>query len=154
MAGFTCQNNAFYGIPVIGRKVGCFMSVVIGIDIGGSSTKIVGFSQKGSEWELIEPQIIKANDPITATYGAFGKFTDENNLGISDISKVMMTGVGASHVKHNLYGLECVRVAEFDPVNFISTIMTATSVPSSTTGIPQKRTTLWTWNTLWKLPAA
>ena len=92
------------------------MSVVIGIDIGGSSTKIVGFSAKGKGWELIEPQLIKANDPVTATYGAFGKFTDENNLAISDISKVMMTGVGASHVKHNLYGLECQRVAEFDSI--------------------------------------
>lgn len=92
------------------------MSVVIGIDIGGSSTKIVGFSSRGKEWELIEPQIIKANDPVTATYGAFGKFTDENNLAISDISKVMMTGVGASHVKHSLYGLKCQRVAEFDSI--------------------------------------
>ena len=53
------------------------MSVVIGIDIGGSSTKIVGFSNKGNGWELIEPQIIKANDPITATYGAFGKSDTE-----------------------------------------------------------------------------
>lgn len=92
------------------------MSVVIGIDIGGSSTKIVGFSSKGDQWELIEPQIIKANDPVTATYGAFGKFTDENNLHISDISKVMMTGVGASHVKSSLYGLKCQRVAEFDSI--------------------------------------
>ena len=92
------------------------MSVVIGIDIGGSSTKIVGFAAKKDGWELIEPQIIKANDPVTATYGAFGKFTDENNLSISDISKVMMTGVGASHVKHNLYGLNCERVAEFDSI--------------------------------------
>ena len=92
------------------------MSVVIGIDIGGSSTKIVGFSHKGKSWELIEPQIVKANDPVTATYGAFGKFTDENNLAISDISKVMMTGVGASYVKNNLYGLECQRVAEFDSI--------------------------------------
>ena len=92
------------------------MSVVIGIDIGGSSTKIVGFSAKGRKWELIEPQIIKANDPVTATYGAFGKFTDENNLAISDISKIMMTGVGASHVKNSLYGLKCQRVAEFDSI--------------------------------------
>ena len=92
------------------------MSVVIGIDIGGSSTKIVGLTAKGKEWELIEPQIIKANDPVTATYGAFGKFTDENNLAISDISKVMMTGVGASHIKNSLYGLKCQRVAEFDSI--------------------------------------
>ena len=92
------------------------MSVVIGIDIGGSSTKIVGFSAKDKGWELIEPQIIKANDPVTATYGAFGKFTDENNLAISDISKIMMTGVGASYIKNSLYGLKCQRVAEFDSI--------------------------------------
>lgn len=92
------------------------MSVVIGIDIGGSSTKIVGFCARNGGWELIEPQIVKANDPVTATYGAFGKFTDENNLAISDISKVMMTGVGASYVKNSLYGLKCQRVAEFDSI--------------------------------------
>ena len=103
------------------------MSVVIGIDIGGSSTKIVGFSNKGNGWELIEPQIIKANDPITATYGAFGKFTDENNLAISDISRVMMTGVGASHVKHNLYGLDCQRVAEFDSIGCGGTYLSGLS---------------------------
>lgn len=103
------------------------MSVVIGIDIGGSTTKIVGFSKKDKEWELIEPQIIKANDPITATYGAFGKFTDENNLAISDISKVMMTGVGASHVKHSLYGLKCQRVAEFDSIGCGGTYLSGLS---------------------------
>lgn len=92
------------------------MSVVIGIDVGGSTTKIVGFEKKRDGWTLVEPQVVRANDPLTATYGAFGKFTDENNLKISDISKVMMTGVGASHVKRNLYGLDCERVAEFDSI--------------------------------------
>ena len=90
------------------------MSVVIGIDVGGSTTKIVGFSKKKNGWSLIEPQAVKANDPLTATYGAFGKFTDENNLKFSDISKVVMTGVGSSYVKRSLYGLDCERVAEFD----------------------------------------
>ena len=112
------------------------MSVVIGIDIGGSSTKIVGFSAKGKDWELIEPQIVKANDPVTSTYGAFGKFTDENNLAISDISKVMMTGVGASHVKNSLYGLKCQRVAEFDSIGrggtYLSGILDALVVSMGT----------------------
>ena len=90
------------------------MGIVIGIDIGGSTTKIVGFKDDGKARELISPQLVKANDPLTATYGAFGKFTDENDIKISDIDKVFMTGVGSSHVKHNLYGIECVRVPEFD----------------------------------------
>ena len=51
------------------------MSVTIGIDVGGSTTKIVGFYEKDGALELIEPQFVRANDPITATYGAFGKFT-------------------------------------------------------------------------------
>lgn len=92
------------------------MSVIIGIDVGGSTTKIVGLRTKGDGISLIEPQLVRANDPITATYGAFGKFTDENGLKITDIDRVMMTGVGSSYVKHNLYGLDCQRVAEFDSI--------------------------------------
>ena len=89
------------------------MSLVLGIDVGGSTTKIVGFRTDGGKRELIEPQLVRANDPITATYGAFGKFTDENRIDISDITRVMITGVGASYVKRNLYGLNCERVPEF-----------------------------------------
>ena len=92
------------------------MSVIIGIDVGGSTTKIVGFRTVDGRRELIEPQFVRANDPITATYGAFGKFTDENRLAISEIDKIMMTGVGSSFVKHDLYGLECVRVPEFNGI--------------------------------------
>ncbi len=92
------------------------MSLVIGIDVGGSTTKIVGFRVDGGKRELIEPQLVKANDPVTATYGAFGKFTDENRINISDVTKVMMTGVGASYVKRNLYGLDCERVVEFNGI--------------------------------------
>ncbi|MBR2965013.1 MAG: pantothenate kinase [Clostridia bacterium] len=92
------------------------MSVIIGIDVGGSTTKIVGLKTDGDSISLIEPQLVRANDPITATYGAFGKFTDENGFDIKDIDRVMMTGVGSSYVKHNLYGLNCQRVAEFDSI--------------------------------------
>lgn len=92
------------------------MSVVIGIDVGGSTTKIVGFRKSNSGREFIEPQLVTANDPLTSTYGAFGKFTDENRLNITDVSKIMITGVGSSYVKSNLYGLECQRVDEFNSI--------------------------------------
>lgn len=92
------------------------MKVTVGIDVGGSTTKIVAFRE--TEWgrELISPQLVRANDPITAIYGAFGKFTDENGLAIGDISRVMMTGVGSSFIKRDLYGLDCRRVSEFDSI--------------------------------------
>lgn len=92
------------------------MSVIIGIDVGGSTTKIVGFRKDDNTRELIQPQFVKADDPITSIYGAFGKFTDENKIALSQIDKVMMTGVGASYLKRGLYGLECVKVPEFHSI--------------------------------------
>ena len=92
------------------------MSIVIGIDVGGSTTKIVGIRDINGKRELISPQFVKANDPLTATYGAFGKFTDENNIKISDIDKVLMTGVGASFIDKPIYSLDCNNVSEFKSV--------------------------------------
>lgn len=89
------------------------MSTVIGIDVGGSTTKIVGFSETENGRMLIKPQFVRANDPITSIYGAFGKFTSENNLDLSDIDRVMMTGVGSSFVDKPIYGLDCRTVPEF-----------------------------------------
>jgi N-acetylglucosamine kinase-like BadF-type ATPase len=67
--------------------------IVIGIDVGGSTTKIVGFAAPetpAAEHNLIAPIFVKANDPITSIYGAFGKFLDENNLDLEDISEATL----------------------------------------------------------------
>ncbi len=90
------------------------MSVVIGIDVGGSTTKIVGFDKANGADKLIEPIFVRATDPITALYGAFGKFTDKNGIELSDIDIVKVTGVGASKLNKPIYGLDCVTVPEFD----------------------------------------
>ncbi len=94
-------------------------NIVIGIDVGGSTTKIVGFAVPAAPAEqhrLIAPIFVKANDPITSIYGAFGKFLDENNLELSDISKVMITGAGASHITKPIYGLPCRLIEEFESI--------------------------------------
>ena len=87
--------------------------IVIGIDIGGSTTKIVAFDRDGG---LIEPISVKADDPQTSAYGAFGKFTGANGIALSDIERVMITGVGSSFISDNIYGLECRFRPEFDCV--------------------------------------
>ncbi len=89
------------------------MSVVIGIDIGGSTTKIVGFHKESGERKLLSPLFVSAADPLTSMYGAFGKFLDENNLPLSEVEKVMMSGVGASYLSRPLYDLPCETVPEF-----------------------------------------
>jgi len=88
--------------------------IVVGIDIGGSTTKIVGFDVASKEKRLMEPLFVRATDPVTSIYGAFGKFTDENELELSDINKVMVTGVGASHIRRDIYSLPCEMVPEFN----------------------------------------
>ena len=88
------------------------MKTIIGIDVGGSTTKIVGFRNE----KIIAPQFVQATDPLTSLYGAFGKFTAENGIELSDIEKVILTGVGSSHVSKPLYGLACETVSEFECV--------------------------------------
>ena len=92
------------------------MRTVIGIDIGGSTTKIVGIRTEGAKVELIEPIFVRATDAITSVYGAFGKFTMQNNLALEDIDRVLMTGVGSSFIDKPLYSLKCEKVSEFNSV--------------------------------------
>ena len=83
---------------------------IIGIDVGGSTTKIVGFDANG---RLIAPIFIRANDQITSVYGALGKFTTENGIRLSDIDRIMVTGVGSTFVSDDIYGIPCNHVVEF-----------------------------------------
>ena len=89
------------------------MGVVIGIDVGGSTTKIVGFKKEAAGYSLVHPLFVRATDPITSIYGAFGRFTNENDLALSDIERVVMTGVGASYITKPIYSLRCDTVPEF-----------------------------------------
>lgn len=91
--------------------------VVIGIDVGGSTTKIVGFrAGREGKQALIDPLFVRATDPITSIYGAFGRFTLENGLSLDDIDRVMMTGVGSSYMSSPIYSLDCRAVPEFSGV--------------------------------------
>ena len=86
------------------------MSVVVGIDVGISTTKIVGINERG----IVESPIrIKATDPVTSLYGAFGKYLHDNNVSLSDVERVMITGVGAAYIDTPVYGLPTAKAEEF-----------------------------------------
>ena len=91
-------------------------NVIIGIDVGGSTTKIVGFDMTDGNRTLIEPIFVRATDPVTSTFGAFGKFLDVNNLTLDNISRVMITGAGSSFITKPLYGLPCYKIEEFKAI--------------------------------------
>ena len=86
------------------------MEYIIGIDIGGSTTKIVGLEANGA---LMGAAMVKASDPLTSAYGAFGRFLEEHGLKLSQVSKVMCTGVGYSFLRDELYGIPACKVDEF-----------------------------------------
>lgn len=89
------------------------MKAVLGIDVGGSTTKIVGFDENKN---LIEPMFVRGSDQITSIYGAFGKFTAENGLSLNDVKGIKVTGVGASFLEKGIYSLKCEKVSEFESI--------------------------------------
>ncbi len=84
--------------------------MVIGIDVGISTTKIVGLDGNKN---IVSPIRIKADDPVTSLYGAFGKFLHDNSIQLNDIEHVMLTGVGTGYIKDKIYGLPTSTCDEF-----------------------------------------
>ena len=85
------------------------MGIVIGIDVGISTTKIVGIC-KG---KVVSPMRITAADPVTSLYGAFGKYMFENKIQLADVEKIMLTGVGSAYIDNDIYGLPTAKSDEF-----------------------------------------
>ena len=65
------------------------MDVILGIDIGGSTTKIVGLRTDGSVVSMLR---VRAEDQVTSLYGAFGNYLKSNGLSLSDVRRVVLTG--------------------------------------------------------------
>lgn len=84
--------------------------IVIGIDVGISTTKIVGIDGNGM---VISPIRIKATDPITSLYGAFGKYLHDNGIRLEEVEHVMLTGVGSAYIDEPIYGLPTSKSEEF-----------------------------------------
>lgn len=95
--------------PRSSERIDKTMSITIGIDIGGSTTKIVGI-QNG---RMMDPLLVRANDPIASLFGAFGKFIASNNLKLHQVEQIMVTGVGASYLDQQIYGIPTGKVEEF-----------------------------------------
>lgn len=85
------------------------MSVVIGIDVGGSTTKVVGVRDK----KICNPLFVRATDPVASLFGAFGKYLYDNNFSLKEIEKVVLTGVGSAYINQPLYNLPTAKVDEF-----------------------------------------
>ena len=99
------------------------MRTVIGIDVGGSTTKIVGFPDE----RMTSPLFVKANDPLASVYGALGKFVAENGVALSEIEKILVTGVGQAFLTAPLYAVPTAKVNEFTAIGLGGLYLTGLS---------------------------
>jgi len=89
------------------------MNIRLGIDIGGSTTKIIGLRNE----KLIGTKQVRAADQLTALFGAIGSFLREYGASLDDVSDITLTGVGASFVgNESLYGIKTHTVNEFQAI--------------------------------------
>jgi type II pantothenate kinase len=106
--------------------------MIIGIDIGGTTTDIVGLK----EGKIISPLTVKADDPITSAAGALGKFLETIEMSLSKVRVISATGVGAGKVKDNLFGIPVKEVDEFHAIgtagSFLSGLKKAVVVSMGT----------------------
>ena len=87
--------------------------MILGIDVGGSTTKIVGLDSRGECTGMMQ---VKADDQLTSAFGAFGKFMATHALTMGDIRQIVLTGVGSSYLGMGMYDIPTTRADEFEAI--------------------------------------
>ena len=85
------------------------MKIKVGLDIGGSTTKIVGMQ----DGKIIAREIVRAADPVTSAFGAVGKLINDHFISVNDIEQINITGVGSGYPQAPIFGIKTVVVEEF-----------------------------------------
>ena len=86
--------------------------MIIGIDIGSTTTKAVSLEQG----RIVKKIKTRAEDAVTSATGALGKMILENGIRMADISRIMITGVGATKIKGELFGIPTEKVNEITAI--------------------------------------
>ncbi|MBP3811115.1 MAG: pantothenate kinase [Clostridiales bacterium] len=85
------------------------MRINVGLDVGGSTTKIVGMDNEN----IIYKSITSAGDPVTSAYGALGKLINDFNIPVTDIARINITGVGSGFSVQPMLGIDTLVIEEF-----------------------------------------
>jgi type II pantothenate kinase len=94
--------------------------MIIGIDIGSTTTKAVSIEAGG----VVGKIKTKALDAVTSATGAFGKLLVERGIKISQVSRIMMTGAGATKILRGggaagageLFGIPTYKTGEIEAI--------------------------------------
>ena len=88
------------------------MGVILGIDVGGSTTKIVGLRDE----KLVGVMQVRAGDQLTSLFGAIGNFLLKNQVPLGEVASISLTGVGATFIDEPIYGIKTKKINEFEAV--------------------------------------
>ncbi len=86
--------------------------MIIGIDIGSTTTKAVAIMNK----EVVKKLKTKAFDAVTSATGALGKMILEESITLQDIEKIVITGVGSSKINNNIFGIPTQKIDEITAI--------------------------------------
>ena len=85
--------------------------MIVGIDIGGSTTDAV--TVDNGDYHVVT---IEANDPVAAAAGALGKLVEEYGIQLDQVACVAATGAGSRALSATLLGRPVVKVSEFTAI--------------------------------------
>lgn len=86
------------------------MRIILGIDIGGSATKVVGFSPDN---KLIGTLQVRTTVQKVSVQDVIDLFIKRYSIVRADIIKIVLTGVGASFLTGDIYDIPTIKVDEF-----------------------------------------
>ena len=89
------------------------MNTVLGIDLGGSSTKLAALDASGKLLCAAQGPCIADIRPLEEAVSAFMR---ENGISREQVEAVAMTGVGAASVSGGVCGMRAKRVSEFEAI--------------------------------------
>jgi len=85
--------------------------MIVGIDIGGSTTDAVTVND--GDYHVVT---IEANDPVAAAAGALGKLVETYGLSLERVACVAATGAGSRALGPTLFGRPVIKVNEFNAI--------------------------------------
>ncbi|HNW60317.1 MAG TPA: pantothenate kinase [bacterium] len=86
--------------------------MIAGIDIGSTTTKAVALAAN----EIVCRLKTKAVDAITSATGILGKLTLEKGIPISEIERIIITGVGAGKIHGDIFAIPTRKVDEITSI--------------------------------------
>ena len=100
------------------------MKVVFGIDIGGSTTKIVIFDE---DRRILDKLQIEATEQTASLYSAIESVLQKNSLKFEQVLRFILTGVGAASIIEDIHNIPTCKVKEFEAIGFGGLILSGLS---------------------------